>query len=92
MAINSKSKVMGSLVKVFTCEVTGIKTTYTYRKDSVVSGIEKAEFEYPKEYIDEFNKKEKKQSNLPKTKQMFLNPKTGKEVGYYRAKNLGLVK
>ncbi len=83
---------MGSLVKVFTCEVTGIKTTYTYRKDSVVSGIEKAEFEYPKEYIDEFNKKEKKQSNLPKTKQMFLNPKTGKEVGYYRAKNLGLVK
>jgi hypothetical protein len=92
MAINSKSKVMESLVKVFTCEVTGIKTTYTYRKDSVVSGIEKAEFEYPKEYVDEFNKKEKKQSNLPKTKQMFLNPKTGKEVGYYRAKNLGLVK
>ena len=83
---------MSNLVKIFTCKLTGIKTTYTYRKDSIVSGIEKAEFEYPKEYLDEFNKKEKRQSNLPKTKQMFLNPKTGKEVGYYRAKNLGLVK
>jgi uncharacterized lipoprotein YehR (DUF1307 family) len=35
------------MTKVFTCEVTGIKTTYTYNKDSVVSGIAKAEFEYP---------------------------------------------
>jgi hypothetical protein len=52
----------------------------------------KAEFEYPKDYLDEFNKKEKRQGSLPKTKQMFLNPATGKEVGYYRAKNLGLVK
>jgi hypothetical protein len=42
--------------------------------------------------LDEFNKKEKYQKNLPKTKQMYLNPKTGKEVSYYRAKVLGLVK
>jgi hypothetical protein len=83
---------MNKLISKFTCEHTGIVTTYTYRGTSIVSGIEKAEFEYPKEYLDEFNKKEKRQSNLPKTKQMFLNPKTGKEVGYYRAKNLGLVK
>ena len=79
-------------VKVFVCELTGIKTTYTYNGESIVSGIVKAEFEYPKEYLDEFNKKEKYQKNLPKTKQMFLNPKTGKEVSYYRAKTLGLVK
>lgn len=78
--------------KTFVCELTGIKTTYTYNGNSIVSGMVKAEFEYPKEYLDEFNKKEKKQSTLPKTKQMFLNPATGKEVGYYRAKNLGLVK
>jgi hypothetical protein len=83
---------MKKLISVFTCEHTGIVTTYTYRTHSITSGIEKAEFEYPKEYLDEFNKKEKRQSSLPKTKQMFLNPKTGKEVGYYRAKNLGLVK
>ena len=61
-------------VKVFVCELTGIKTTYTYNSESIVSGIVKAEFEYPKEYLDEFNKKEKYQKNLPKTKQMFLNP------------------
>ena len=78
--------------KTFVCELTGIKTTYTYNGTSIVSGIVKAEFEYPKEYLDELTKKEKRQNNLPKTKQMFLNPKTGKEVSYYRAKSLGLVK
>lgn len=80
------------MVKVFKCGTTGIITTYTYRSDSIVSGILKAEFEYPKEYLDELNKKEKHQKSLPKTKQMFMNPKTGKEVSYYRAKSLGLVK
>jgi len=79
-------------VKTFVCDITGIKTTYTYNGASIVSGIVKAEFEYPKEYLDDFAKKEKIKNNLPKTKQMFLNPATGKEVGYYRAKNLGLVK
>ena len=83
---------MNKLISKFTCEHTGIVTTYTYRGTSIVSGIEKAEFEYPKEYLDDFAKKEKIKNNLPKTKQMFLNPATGKEVGYYRAKNLGLVK
>jgi hypothetical protein len=83
---------MNKLVSVFTCDVTGIKTTYTYRTHSITSGMEKAEFEYPKEYLEELNRKEKYQKNLPKTKQMFLNPKTGKEVSYYRAKALGLVK
>lgn len=83
---------MNSLVKVFVCDLTGIKTTYTYRTESIISGIEKAEFEYPKEYLEKLNKKEKYQKNLPKTKQMYLNPKTGREVSYYRAKVLGLVK
>ena len=83
---------MKKLVLVFTCEHTGIVTTYTYRTHSITSGIEKAEFEYPKGYLEEFNKKEKYLKNLPKTKQMFLNPKTGREVSYYRAKALGLVK
>ena len=83
---------MNRIVSVFTCEHTGIVTTYTYRGASIATGIEKAEFEYPKEYLDDFAKKEKIKNNLPKTKQMFLNPKTGKEVSYYRAKALGLVK
>ena len=92
MAINSTSKRMEKLISKFTCPITGIVTTYTYRGKSIASGIEKAEFDYPKGYLEEFAKKEKYQKNLPKTKQMFLNPKTGKEVSYYRAKILGLVK
>ena len=78
--------------KTFLCEVTGIRTTYTYDGNSIVNGIIKAEFEYPPGYIEAFNKKEKSNDSLPKTKQTFLNPKTGKEVSYYRAKALGLVK
>jgi hypothetical protein len=83
---------MNKLISVFTCDVTGIKTTYTYRGSSIVSGIESAEFDYPKEYLDQFAKEEKRTKNLPKTKQMYLNPKTGREVSYFRAKTLGLIK
>jgi hypothetical protein len=83
---------MSNLVKVFTCEFTGIKTTYTYRKDSVVSGIEKAEFEYPKGYLEQFARDQKRVDNLPKTKRLYLNPATGREVSYSRALSLGLLK
>lgn len=80
------------MVKVFTCEVTGITTTYTYNGDSIVSGIVKAEFEYPKGYLEQFSKREKQQDNLPKTKRLYLNPATGREVSYSRALSLGLLK
>ena len=83
---------MNKLVSVFTCDVTGIKTTYTYRGSSITSGIESAEFDYPKDYLEQFAKEEKRTKNLPKTKQMYLNPKTGREVSYFRAKTLGLIK
>jgi hypothetical protein len=82
---------MGKFTKTFTCEHTGIKTIYTYQ-DSIVHGIESVEIEYPKGYLEALAKEEKRKDNLPKTKQMFMNPKTGKEVSYFRAKTLGLVK
>ena len=83
---------MNKLISVFTCDVTGIKTTYTYRGSSITSGIESAEFDYPKDYLEQFAKEEKRNTNLPKTKQMYLNTKTGREVSYFRAKTLGLIK
>lgn len=83
---------MKQLVKTFKCDVTGIVTTYTYRTDSVTSGIEKAEFEYPKGYLEQFAKEQKRQDNLPKTKRLYLNPATGKEVSYARARAIGLLK
>ena len=83
---------MSKLVSVFTCEITGIKTTYTYRGSSIVSGIETAEFEYPKGYLDQFAKEQKRADNLPKTKRLYFNPATGKEVSYARARAIGLLK
>ena len=50
---------MNKLISVFTCDVTGIKTTYTYRGSSITSGIESAEFDYPKGYLEQFAKEEK---------------------------------
>ena len=78
------------MTKTFTCELTGIKTTYHYQ-DSIVNGIQSVTIEYPADYIKDLEKSEKRNNSLPKTKQMFMNPKTGKEVSYYRAKSLGLV-
>lgn len=80
------------MVKVFKDEETGIITTYTYAGNSIVNGILKAEFEYPKGYLEQFSKKQKRQDNLPKTKRLYLNPATGNEVSYARARALGLLK
>lgn len=82
---------MEKLVSVFKCDVTGITTTYTYRGKSIVSGIEKAEFDYPKGYLEQFAKEQKRAENLPKTRRLYLNPATGKEVSYARAKALKLI-
>lgn len=88
---------MQKLVSVFTCNITKIVTTYTYRTHSITSGIEKVEIEYPKGYLEQYYKqllgrKGKETSDLddPK-KQMYTNPATGREVSYYRAKFLGLI-
>lgn len=88
---------MQKLVSVFTCDITKIVTTYTYRTHSITSGIEKVEIEYPKGYLEQHYKhllgkkeKESSDSDNPK-KKMYLNPATGKEVSYYRAKFLGLI-
>jgi len=79
------------MVKVFKDEETGIITTYTYAGNSIVNGIMKAEFEYPKGYLEQFSKKQKRQDNLPKTKRLYLNPATGNEVSYARAKALKII-
>jgi hypothetical protein len=82
---------MQKLVSVFKCDVTGITTTYTYRGKSIVSGIEKAEFDYPKGYLEQFAKEQKRAENLPKTRRLYFNPATGKDVSYARAKALKII-
>lgn len=83
---------MNKMTSTFTCEHTGIVTKYTYRGASIATGIEKAEFEYPKGYLEQFAKEQKRTDNLPKTKRLYLNPATGREVSYSRALSLGLLK
>jgi hypothetical protein len=72
------------------CEHTGIITVYTYGEDKS-RGVICVELEYPGDYIKELRGKERSNSNLPKYKQRFVNPKTGREVSYLRAKHLGIV-
>lgn len=83
---------MNKKVSVFTCDVTGIKTTYTYRGSSITTGMESAEFEYPKGYLEQVSKQQKAMDSLPKTKRLYYNPATGKDVSYARARTLGLLK
>jgi hypothetical protein len=51
---------------------------------------------YDKSTLKELKSKEKKeeldQSKLPKSKRKYIHPKTGKEIGYTRAYNLGIIK
>lgn len=47
--------------------------------------------ELPSSTIQIVERVARPEKSLPKTKQKYLNPKTGKEVGYVRAKNLGLI-
>ncbi len=55
------------------------------------NGPYEVEIIYPKGYKHQDEIIIKEQSNLPLTKRMFLNPINGKMVGYFRAKNLGLI-
>jgi hypothetical protein len=63
----------------------GCRSEWTYDLDKSPGGPIKVEMFYPKDY-DEL-----KEEDLPKSKQKYLNPYTGKKVNYQRAKQLGLI-
>ena len=74
----------------FVDEETGVRTVYTYR-ENIQRGLKSVEVFYPKSYSDELDRKVEIEEKLPKTKRMYMNPATGREVSYYRAKALRLV-
>lgn len=74
----------------FVDEETGVRTVYTYR-ENIQRGLKSVEIFYPKAYSDELDRKVEMEEKLPKTKRMYRNPATGREVSYYRAKALRLV-
>lgn len=69
----------------------GIKSTWHYDKTKYPNGPYKVETSYPKDYKSEEEVRQDKNKKLPKTKRRYLNPETGKEVSYGRAKQLGLI-
>ena len=66
-------------------EEDGIISVWYYDKKKSKTGPYKTITKYPTGYNFYPDAK------IPKTKQKYLNPKTGKEVSYARAKALGLV-
>jgi hypothetical protein len=70
----------------------GTITIWKYDLDKFTRGPIEVENVYPKDYLSPEQAQKKANKKLPKSQQQFLNPATGKMVGYYRAKTLGLVK
>jgi len=66
----------------------GNRSVWTYDLKKSPNGPISVEFFHPPGFISQAEIEE----NLPKTKRRYLNPKTGKEVAYFRAVQLGLIK
>jgi hypothetical protein len=79
---------MQKLVKTFTCPVTKVVRKFTYKTHSIVNGIEKVEITYPNGVT---TVQVTKADTVDPRKKMYLNPATGREVSYYRAKFLGII-
>lgn len=72
--------------------VDGVTSTWYYEKDRLNLGPFKVTIEYPKDWTSQEEDLKKKNKKISKTQRTWINPKNGKEVGYARAKALGLVK
>ena len=70
----------------------GIVSTWYYEKDRMNLGLYKVTIDYPKNYTSLEEDRKLQNKKTPKTKRRFVNPKTGKEVSYQRAKALGITK
>jgi hypothetical protein len=70
----------------------GVVSTWYYEKDRLNLGPFKVTIDYPKDWTSQEEDMKKSNKKVSKTNQRFVNPSTGKEVSYQRAKALGLVK
>lgn len=69
-----------------------VKTNGPIRVTEIPAGHPfQVEIEREEEEKVKLEKKVLDGKKVPKTKMKYLNPATGKEVGYVRAKNLGLI-
>jgi hypothetical protein len=70
----------------------GIVSTWYYEKDHLNLNPFKVIIDYPKDYTSLEEDRKLSNKKIPKTKRRFINPETGKEVSYQRAKTLGITK
>ena len=73
-------------------ERNGITYVWKYNLEKFSNGPYEVEMVYPKGYLTTAEEEALQTKKIPKTKQRFINPKTGKEVSYQRAKELGIIK
>ncbi len=66
----------------------GTITRWYYKEGQLVE----VTIEHPEGHLSAAEEQNKLNKKLPKTKQRFINPKTGKEISYQRAKELGIIK
>ena len=66
----------------------GNRSVWTYDLKKYPNGPISVEFFYPPGFTSQVEVENK----LPKTKRRYINPKTGKEVAYFRVVQLGLIK
>jgi hypothetical protein len=81
---------------VFTREytdiVTKIKHIWYYDLEKFPNGAYKTETFYPSNFQSKEEELTTSNRKVSLTKQTWINPANGKEVGYARAKSLGLIK
>jgi hypothetical protein len=67
----------------------GVKSTWFWDKTRFANGPYKVSISYPDGWISDEDARHKRNKKLPKHKQKYLNPKTGKEISYQRYIQLG---
>lgn len=81
-----------TFTREYTDIVTKIRQVWYYDLEKFPNGAYKTETFYPGNFQSAEEELTKSNKKLPITKQTWINPANGKEVGYTRAKALGLIK
>ena len=70
---------------------TGYKSVWTYDYNKFKNGLVSVEIFYPETEKAVFVQ-DPTSKNIPKTRRKYINPKNGKLIAFFRAKQLGLIK
>jgi hypothetical protein len=89
---NNKIMIDTVFTREYTDIITKIKHVWYYDLEKFPNGAYKTEIFYPSNFQSKEEELTKSNKKVSLTKQTWINPLNGKEVGYTRAKALGLIK